>query len=345
MNPTGSGPYQSSLARRLKMGLGRVQHRFRLRQARYIIRRQNADGGFPGRRGPSDPYYTSFALRGAELLDVENPAELWSGAAAYLRGRGPVATDIVECFCVLHIRSLVERNGCRVWTWPAETDALLGLKHALQSYRAPEGGYAKTAGGPASLYHSFLAALSCELAGWPPLPSEEIRALLERRRCAGGGFSDVAEGPDAEEGSINPTAAAVGLLVLSGGIEGGLQALSGGIKGGLQALSGGIEGVLGTETLGFVASMQRADGGFGAHRGAPVSDLMSTFTALVTLAEGDAMGRVNMASVGRFVKALAGPDGGFRGTTLDDATDLEYTYYGLGALGLLGLQLARSTEG
>ncbi|MDP6438431.1 MAG: terpene cyclase/mutase family protein [Candidatus Brocadiia bacterium] len=323
MNPTGSGPYQSSLALQLKMGLGRIPHRFRLRQARYIIRRQNADGGFPGRRGPSDPYYTSFALRGAELLDVENPAELWSGAAAYLRGLGPVARDIVECFCALHIRDLVERNGCRVWTGPAETDALLGLKHVLQSYRAPEGGYAKTAGGPASLYHSFLAALSCELAGWPPPQSEEIRALVERRQCAGGGSSDVAEGPDAEQGRINPTAAAVGLL----------------------ALSGGPDARPGMGTVEFVASMQRPDGGFGAHRRVPVSDLMSTFTALVTLAEGDAMGRVNMASVGRFVKALAGPDGGFRGTTLDDATDLEYTYYGLGALGLLGLQLAQSGEG
>lgn len=324
MNPTGSRPYQSSLTHRLKMGLGRIPRRFRLRQARYIIRRQNADGGFSGRRGSSDPYYTSFALRSADLLDAENPAELWSGAAAYLRGLGPAAArDIVECFCALHIRDLVERNGCRVWTGPAETDALLSLKHTLQSYRAPEGGYAKTAGGPASLYHSFLAALSCELAGWPLPPSEEIRALVERRQCAGGGFSDVAEGPGAEEGRINPTAAAVGLLVLSGGPD----------------------GRPGMGTVDFVASMQRADGGFGAHRRAPVSDLMSTFTALVTLAEGDAMGRLNMASVGRFVKALAGPDGGFRGTPPDDATDLEYTYYGLGALGLLGLQLAQSGEG
>ncbi|MDP6107374.1 MAG: terpene cyclase/mutase family protein [Candidatus Brocadiia bacterium] len=323
MNLIGSGPYQQSLADRLKMGLGRIPHRFRLRQAGYVIRCQNADGGFSGRRGASDPYYTSFALRSAELLDVEVPEELWFGAAAYLRGQGPVATDIVECFCALHIRDLVERNGCLVWTGPAETDALLGLKHTLQSYRAPEGGYAKAAGGPASLYHSFLAVLSCELAGWSLPQSAGIGALVERRRCAGGGFLDVAEGLGAEEGRINPTAAAVGLM----------------------ALSGDPDARPGTGTVNFVASMQRPDGGFGAHRRAPVSDLMSTFTALVTLAEGDAMGRVNMASVARFVKALAGPDGGFCGAHPDDVSDMEYTYYGLGALGLLGLQLARSGEG
>ena len=37
----------------------------------------------------------------------------------------------------------------------------------------------------------------------------------------------------------------------------------------------------------------------------------------------------------RFVKSLALPGGGFRAGTWDDAVDVEYTFYGLGALGLL----------
>ena len=52
---------------RLKMlrtaGKG-LAHDQRLETAEFILSRQCADGGFAGRRGGSDLYYTSFALDG-----------------------------------------------------------------------------------------------------------------------------------------------------------------------------------------------------------------------------------------------------------------------------------------
>ncbi|HUV38803.1 MAG TPA: prenyltransferase/squalene oxidase repeat-containing protein, partial [Planctomycetota bacterium] len=85
----------------------------------------------------------------------------------------------------------------------------------------------------------------------------------------------------------------------------------------------------------FLVSMQRADGGFAATPGAPVSDLMSSFTALAALGDTGSLEDVRLGDLGRYVKGLALEPGGFRGSPADEATDVEYTYYGLGVLALL----------
>ena len=43
---------------------------FRRRHAAWFAAAQTADGGFPGRQGPADLYYTGFGLRGLALLDA-----------------------------------------------------------------------------------------------------------------------------------------------------------------------------------------------------------------------------------------------------------------------------------
>ena len=47
---------------------------FARRQVAYVASRQRDDGGFPGRDGGSDIYYTDFALRILDLLDPDHPA-------------------------------------------------------------------------------------------------------------------------------------------------------------------------------------------------------------------------------------------------------------------------------
>ncbi|MFW6158815.1 MAG: prenyltransferase/squalene oxidase repeat-containing protein, partial [Planctomycetota bacterium] len=67
----------------------------------------------------------------------------------------------------------------------------------------------------------------------------------------------------------------------------------------------------------------------------PEPDLLSTFTALVTLSVLDSLEQINLPAVGRFVRAMATPDGGFRACRSDPETDVEYTYYGLGTAAVL----------
>jgi hypothetical protein len=78
-------------------------------------------------------------------------------------------------------------------------------------------------------------------------------------------------------------------------------------------------------------------GGFLPFPGAPIPDLLSTAVALHAL---DGL-QTDFSRIGEpcldFVDSLWTAKGGFHGTWDDDVLDLEYTYYGLLALGHLAL--------
>jgi geranylgeranyl transferase type-2 subunit beta len=67
----------------------------------------------------------------------------------------------------------------------------------------------------------------------------------------------------------------------------------------------------------------------------PRADLLSTFTGGWTLADLGALDRLDREAMRRYAESLAGPDGGFRGGLWDAGMDVEYTFYGIGVLGLL----------
>src|SRR5439155_19820454 len=76
------------------------------------------------------------------------------------------------------------------------------------------------------------------------------------------------------------------------------------------------------------------EGGFRANGRVPLADLLSTFTASWTLAELGAVERMDAAEVAGYAEAVERAQGGFRGGLWDDRVDVEYTFYGLGVLGL-----------
>jgi len=160
------------------------------------------------------------------------------------------------------------------------------------------------------LYHTFLAALCLELLdGCRPDPAAVVR-LVQQRSRPDGGLCDLGE---AERGETNPTAAGVALLAMAKALD----------RPRAQAIAR------------FLALMQRPDGGFAAHGDAPVSDLLSTFTAVVSLAALRSLAAVRRADVARSVRRLEALPGGFCGAAVGDDPDAEYTYYGLGVVGIL----------
>jgi geranylgeranyl transferase type-2 subunit beta len=112
----------------------------------------------------------------------------------------------------------------------------------------------------------------------------------------------------------NPTAAGVGVLQL---VE-------------APALSEVRPGV-----IAFLREMPSAEGGLRANGRAPLADLLSTFTGCWTLAQLDALDAVDTAAALRYTQELEQADGSFRGGLWDERSDVEYTFYGLGVLGLL----------
>src|SRR5271165_1236595 len=94
-------PYLPRLTARLGDGLLRLPDDFRTRHADFVRRRQNPDGGFPGREGGSDLYYTGFALRCLAVLDALSP-KVCERAAAFLRQSLTRQASVVDFFSLLY---------------------------------------------------------------------------------------------------------------------------------------------------------------------------------------------------------------------------------------------------
>jgi geranylgeranyl transferase type-2 subunit beta len=89
--------YLSDLTIRLAAGIAELPEETRVRHTRYLLAAQRADGGFAGREGESDLYYTGFGLRSLALLGelYGPPAER---AAGFLRAKLAGQETIVDFF-------------------------------------------------------------------------------------------------------------------------------------------------------------------------------------------------------------------------------------------------------
>jgi geranylgeranyl transferase type-2 subunit beta len=294
----------------LAAGAEGLPESLRTRHAAYLAGTQRDDGGFSGRRGTSDPYYTSFGLRGLAMLGALSE-EAARRAAAFLRHRLGQPMPSVEFISLVTSAALVEMAVGEDVFADAGLDRQSYVIEFLDRFRRSDGGYAKTErSGQASTYHTFLATACKEIVAAPPDEVEPMIALVHRRRRDDGGFVEIDVMRDS---GTNPTAAAVGLLTILGGLDEPRRA----------------------SAANFLAQMQTAEGGFRANSRLPVADLLSTFTSLVALGDLQSAASIDTAAVRRFVDALEEPAGGFRAGAWDDAVDVEYTFYGLGVLALL----------
>ncbi|MFO7900775.1 MAG: prenyltransferase/squalene oxidase repeat-containing protein [Planctomycetota bacterium] len=280
--------YLDGLDKALAGGVSNLSKAFGRARGEYVRSRQCDDGGFRGRRGGSDIYYTDLALRTLALVEPRSDAfHRAAGFVANLQG-GP--KDIVECFSRLNSVRLLRAAGEDLPGGPPDCRPRVDARQA-------------------GTYDLFLGALCCRMLAEPFPETEEAVQRVRSCGCPDGGFGQTVGGT----GQTNATAAAVGVLAMADALT--------------------------TEDAGraaeFLAAMQTPTGGLAAHEGAPEPDLLSTFTALVTLSVLDRLEQINLPAVGRFVRAMAGPDGGFRACRSDPETDVEYSYYGLGTAALL----------
>jgi geranylgeranyl transferase type-2 subunit beta len=303
--------YLVILTARLADGMERLPAACRNRQSEFLQKAQNPDGGFSGREGGSDLYYTGFALRSLALLGGLTP-EIAGQAAVFLRKQLTHPASVIDFFSLLYASLLVQAVGGPDVLGDSPADWRERVAAALETFRAPDHGYGKSAAAAAgSTYHTFLVALCYQLMGHELPRPEEVIGFIRSRGREDGGFVEVA--PMRRSGT-NPTAAAVGVLQMIGG------------------------GLTPEETDGvirFLTHMTSTEGGLRANGRAPLADLLSTFTGSWTLHQLGGLDRIDAAAAHRWTQSLELPDGGFRGGLWDESTDVEYTFYGLGVLALL----------
>ena len=268
---------------------------------KFVLSKQNEDGSFQDRTGRSDLYYTVFGLELMRALDVPMTREpLRSHLASFEDGE---SLDFVHLCCLARCRALLGDIH------PEKTSLNERLVHRIEYYRTDDGGYHPACGSAHGTAYAAFLALGAYQDLQTKLPNlAGLRNALQQLATPDGGWAN--ELP-AKLASTNSTAAAVGVL--------------GHIGAGSEILKAGQ----------WLRAQAHPLGGFRASTFAPVPDLLSTATALHTLAS---MG-ISIAPFREpclnFIDTLWSNDGGFHGHWEDDILDIEYTFYGLLALGHL----------
>ncbi|MFT5522957.1 MAG: geranylgeranyl transferase type-2 subunit beta [Pirellulaceae bacterium] len=305
--------YLENLTVRLAQAVAELPADVIARHAKFLLAKQRPDGGFAGREGESDLYYSSFAIRSLAVLG-ELDGDVAKNAAGFLKQRLTGQETIVDFLSLVYGAALVEAaSGIDVFADAAPTwrDA---VADALEELRREDGGYAKGPDGArSSTYHTFLVILCLQLIERPIKSPEKVISFLNCQRSEGGGFREISA---SKRAGTNPTAAAIGTLKI------------------LDALDEETR----LDTIDFLAEMQMSDGGLRANTRIPIADLLSTFTAVLTLIDLDGIREIDVPAARRFAESMQGANGGFNGAEWDDAFDVEYTFYGIGALALLSSQ-------
>jgi prenyltransferase beta subunit len=269
--------------------------------ADFLISQLNDDGGFAGRDGRSDLYYTVFGLEGLSALRADLPV---SRAANYLRSFGDgVDLDFVHLTCLARCWAALPRplrEG-------APREALL-LR--LEDYRSSDGGYDAEPGSEyGTIYGCFLASGAYQdLQGDVPEVSRML-GCLQSLRSSDGGYSNQRDAPV----GLTPSTAGAATL--------------------LRNLGAPPDRSIGD----WLLARCHEQGGFFATPDAPLPDLLSTATALHALVGLHIELEPIKDGCLDFIDSLWTSRGAFFGHWADDAVDCEYTYYGLLSLGHLSL--------
>ncbi len=258
-------------------------------------------GGFRDRAGAPDVYYSSFAVDALTALRAPLP----EGLDRFLQEQSREAQDFVALCALVRIASAVAREACQL------SLDLESLYARIEAHRSLDGGYHSEPGGESgSAYAGFLAyGAYADHHRLPPEPERLGQSLQPLGQASGGWSND----PALPLANLPATAAAV-------------------------ALSRNLRLPIPENTAAFVLGCRHpASGGFLPFPGAPLPDLLSTAVALHTLDGLQTDWREGREACLDFVDSLWTAEGGFFGHWDDDTLDVEYTYYGLLALGHLAL--------
>jgi geranylgeranyl transferase type-2 subunit beta len=296
-------PFLTRLADLLRAGLAGMDEGRAARHADAVMSFRQAGGGFAGRRGGPDPYYTVFALRALEALGRLDLGLAAQDAALIADNRNtnldPARTGAVDAM----MAGQMEKS----WSGGASSQEAL---ERIERFRSTDGGYGRAPGAAqGSMYLSFLAALAYDLRGRMPPAVERLKAFALGRQGAQGEYGEF-RSPTWGGGGTNATAAGMGLALLLG------------------------SGAAIDRSAAWLMAQQTPSGGWPATAHAPLPDLLSTFTALTMLATIESAGPSVRASSRSFAIACERPTGGFGAFPGDAGWDVEYTYYGLGVMGL-----------
>lgn len=269
----------------------------------FVRAQQDPDGGFLDRDGGSDLYYTSFAIDTLTALRAELPFDRLAG---YLAAKAAALDelDFVHRCCLARLLSALPEAG-RI---PAER-----VLESIERYRSADGGYNQIEdAATGSAYACFLAYGAYSDHGRDLRDADGVIHCLNTLATREGAWANDTLFPVP---NVPATAAAVTVL---------------------RNLRQPIPEQTAAWLLGSF-QLTPSGGGFLPFPGAPLPDLLSTAVALHALDGLQAPFEKLKEPLLDYLDTLWNAGGGFHGSWEDDDLDLEYTYYGLLALGHLAM--------
>lgn len=274
----------------------------------FIASQQNPDGGFAGKEGKSDLYYTLFGLMCAAVLNLKIDL---NAVQRYLNEQENSPQDLV------HLSALIRaRLALKLLSIPDNLRMLVSNINPLRRFYVDNRSRERlkiylTSPDPDRFPHqdpncpySLLLAVGAAQDCGMDFDAGEFLTRLTPYRTPDGAWSNL---KNSASGSLNATIAAI-------------------------QVKRQLTGTTDPETLRWLRTQQNSDGGFRAVPNAPSGDLLSTATALFALRQG----KTAPAYVTNdFIRSLWHPNGGFCATVTDNQPDCEYTFYGLLAGGSL----------
>lgn len=302
--------YLEQLTIRLATNVGELTQETRDRHASYLKAAQRPDGGFAGREGESDLYYTGFALRGLAILG-ELYGDIAEKSVCFLTQRLSGRESMIDLLSLIYGAKLLESAaGIDVFS-DADPSWRVAVADMLEDLHREDGGYAKASEGRASsTYNTFLVMLCLQLIDAEIPDPDGIVRFLKSQESDEGGFREIRV---SKRAGTNPTAAAIATLRALGALDDETR----------------------ETTIDFLCDMQTDEGGLRANTRIPIADVLSTFTGMLTLSDLDALHEIDIPPLKSYLQSLQIDSGGFHAAIWDDAHDVEYTFYGIGGLALL----------
>ena len=293
--------YLARLTERILPGILQETPQRREELRTYFLSALDNNGGFRGRKGNGNLYYSAFALRGLFFLGMLDDKTLLQRITGFLEDqycrKDLLPADILSwTFCAALVQTVRGKEFS-----PEQRTALL---NRWERFRRTDGCFAAAEkSAVSSTCTTFLTAIFYELLGESECSrSIPVEPILERRR-SDGGFVEL---PPLKHSGTNPTAAVVGLLTIR---EIPLPEKQ--------------------KTVDFLCRCQQTTGGFQAHARIPIADLLSSFSAVTALYDLNSADSINRSALRDFVSSLYSSDGGFYGMLPDQQSDVEYTFYGM----------------
>jgi len=267
----------------------------------YLRSQQNPDGGFRDREGASDLYYTSFAIDALTALRASLPER----SVREFLDKNLAALDqldfVHQCCLARSYSALTERPTSR---------RVAPIFEAIERHRTADGGYNQTDDAETGSAYACFLAFGAYSDHHLVLPDPDgVRHCLASLLVPGGAWANDVTLPIP---NLPATAAAV-------------------------TLCRKLHVPVPSETPRWILNSWHSSGGFLPFPGAPMPDLLSTAVALHALDGMQAEFSAKKEAVLDFVDSLWTAAGGFHGTWDEEEFDIEYTYYGLLALGHLAL--------